>query len=100
MAEDMAKGYWIAMIDIVNAEKYSEYTAKNGAVFAEYGAAFVVRGGQNEARAGHGFQRHVVLEFESYERAKACYDSAAYQAIVPIRDAGAKVTLAIVEGHA
>ncbi|MEL6290396.1 MAG: 50S ribosomal protein L20 [Pseudomonadota bacterium] len=31
---------------------------------------------------------------------KACYDSAAYQAIVPIRDAGAKVTLAIVEGHA
>ena len=96
----MAKGYWIAMIDITDAEKYGEYTSKNGAVFEAYGARFVIRGGQNEARSGHGFQRHVVLEFASFARAKACYDSPEYQAIVPIRDAGANVTLAIVEGHA
>ncbi|MEM1307140.1 MAG: DUF1330 domain-containing protein, partial [Pseudomonadota bacterium] len=87
----MAKGYWIAMITITDPEKYREYTSRNGAVFDAFGATFVVRGGTNEARSGTAFERHVVLEFESYDQARACYDSDAYQALVPIRDAGADV---------
>ncbi|MEO0730958.1 MAG: DUF1330 domain-containing protein [Pseudomonadota bacterium] len=94
----MAKGYWIAMINIKDPASYKEYTSKNGAVFKRYGAEFVVRGGENESRSGHAFARHVVLQFDSLQQAKACYDSDEYQALVPIRDAGADVTLAIVEG--
>ena len=44
----MAKGYWIARIDVHNMDGYKEYVAQNGAVFAKYGAKFLVRGGKHE----------------------------------------------------
>ena len=50
----MAKGYWIARIDVHNMDGYKEYVAQNGAVFAKYGARFLVRGGKFEAEGGHG----------------------------------------------
>ena len=41
----MAKGYWIARIDISNMDGYKEYISQNAAVFNKYGAKFLVRGG-------------------------------------------------------
>ena len=46
----MAKGYWIARIDVHNMDGYKEYVAQNGAVFAKYGAKFLVRGGSTRSR--------------------------------------------------
>jgi len=37
----MAKGYWIARIDVHNPDGYKEYVAQNGAVFAKYGGRFL-----------------------------------------------------------
>ena len=71
----MAKGYWIARIDVNNMDGYKEYVAQNGAVFAKYGAKFLVRGGKYEAREGTARSRNVVLEFKDYETALACYNS-------------------------
>ena len=34
----MAKGYWIARIDVHNMDGYKEYVAQNGAMFHKYGA--------------------------------------------------------------
>ena len=48
----MAKGYWIARIDVHNMDGYKEYVAQNGAVFKKYGAKFLVRGGKFEAKEG------------------------------------------------
>ena len=42
--------------------------------------------------------RLVVIEFESSEAAKRFYNSPEYQAILPLRLAGAKGDLAIVQG--
>ena len=39
----MAKGYWIARIDVHNMDGYKEYVAQNGAVFKKYGAKFLVK---------------------------------------------------------
>ena len=97
----MAKGYWIAHVTVHDMDRYKEYVRLNAAPFAEYGAKFLVRGGAFESRAGlhpEG-QRHVVLEFESYAVAKACYDSPAYQAAAKVRDEAATVDLVIVEGY-
>ena len=44
------------------------------------------------------FLRLIVLEFPSTERARAFYDSVAYQEILPLRLAASSGTLAIVEG--
>ena len=67
----MAKGYWIARIDVHNMDGYKDYVAQNGAVFAKFGARFLVRGGTFESREGTARSRNVVLEFKDYATALA-----------------------------
>lgn len=95
----MAKGYWIAHVDVDDMEAYKNYIAANAAPFAEYGARFLVRGGDSENREGQLRKRTIVLEFPSYEQALACYDSAGYQAAKDIRDPVSTGDLIIVQGY-
>ena len=69
----MAKGYWVARMEIVDQAKYDAYRAINGEAFRKYGARFLVRGGAFENRLGQSWPRNVVIEFPSYEAARACY---------------------------
>ena len=48
----MAKGYWIARVDVHNDEGYKAYAAANPAIFKKFGGRFVVR-----ARQIHGHRR-------------------------------------------
>ncbi len=43
----MAKGYWIAHVDVHDDEGYKPYVAANGTIFKKFGGRFVVRGGQS-----------------------------------------------------
>jgi uncharacterized protein (DUF1330 family) len=95
----MAKAYWIARIDVHNMDGYKEYVAQNGAVFAKYGAKFLVRGGKHEAKEGKARSRNVVLEFKDYETALACYNSPEYAKLVAIRSPHAESDLVIIEGY-
>jgi uncharacterized protein (DUF1330 family) len=95
----MAKGYWIARIDIHNMDGYKEYIAQNGAVFAKYGAKFLVRGGQHEVKEGSSRSRNVLLEFKDYETALACYNSPEYARLVAIRSPHSQGDLVIIEGY-
>lgn len=95
----MPKGYWVAHVDIDDAEAYENYKAANAAPFAEYGARFLVRGGPRETREGAARARTVVIEFPSYQAALACYDSAGYQAAKALRDPVSTGDLVIVEGY-
>jgi len=96
----MAKGYWIAHVTVTNPERYKDYVAANAIAFAKYNAKFVVRGGANEVPSGSaGGDRHVVLEFETYEIAKACYHSPEYQAAAKIRDEASTANVIIIEGY-
>lgn len=95
----MAKGYWIARIDVHDMDGYKEYVAQNGAVFAKYGARFVVRGGKSENPEGKSRTRNVVLEFKDYDTALACYHSPDYQRLVAIRAPHSDGDLIIIEGY-
>src|ERR1700674_162739 len=97
--KSMAKGYWIARIDVHNMDGYKEYVAQNGAVFAKYGARFLVRSGQFVGREGSSRPRNVVLEFRDYVTALACYNSPEYARLVAIRSPHAESDLVIVEGY-
>jgi uncharacterized protein (DUF1330 family) len=90
----MAKGYWIARIDVHNMDGYKEYVAQNGAVFHKFGAKFLVRGGPHEVREGTGRSRNVVLEFKDYETALACYNH-----LVKVRSPHSEGDLVIIEGY-
>lgn len=95
----MAKGYWIGHVDVQDMETYQNYIAANAAPFAEYGARFLVRGGDQQVCEGSVRQRTVVLEFDSYERARACYDSLTYQQAKAIRVPASIADMVIVQGY-
>lgn len=95
----MPRGYWVAKLDVTDEEAYARYRQLNAPVFAQFGGVFLVRGGTFEVMAGTWRSRTVVIEFDSYERALACVKSPEYQAAAEVRDRGALVDLAIVEGY-
>lgn len=94
----IAKGYWIVHITVTDAARYPEYVAADSPVIAVHGGTFLVRAGRYEAPEGSARERHVVIEFPSYEAALACYHSPAYQAAAKLRQAYAQSELVIVEG--
>ncbi|MDP3898564.1 MAG: DUF1330 domain-containing protein [Mesorhizobium sp.] len=94
----MAKGYWIAHVDVRDTEGYKGYVATAKPAFERYGAKFLARGGAYEAMEGKGRGRNVVIEFDSLETARACYNSPEYQAAKAIRQKYADAEMVIVEG--
>ncbi|MEQ1940352.1 DUF1330 domain-containing protein [Mesorhizobium sp. CN5-321] len=94
----MKKGYWIAMVSITDPEHYKDYIAANAAAFGKFGARFLARGGEAEFPEGFPATRTVIIEFESYETALACYRSPEYAAALRIRRLAATAHVAIVEG--
>jgi len=94
----MAKGYWIARVDVTDPEGYKGYVAANAAAFSKYGARFIVRGGAFEAPEGTPRARNIVLEFADYATALACYNSPEYAAAKTLRDGRAVADLVVIEG--
>ena len=95
----MAKGYWIASVDVTDPEGYKEYVAANAVAFQKYGAKFLVRAGRSEVPEGTARSRNIVLEFADYDTALACYRSPEYAAAKALRDGRADATLIIIEGY-
>ncbi|MGE0769263.1 MAG: DUF1330 domain-containing protein [Hyphomicrobiaceae bacterium] len=95
----MAKGYWIAHVDVTNPEGYKEYVALNAKAFEKYGAKFLVRSGQFTAKSGSLKPRHIVLEFNDYATALACYDSPEYKAACAVRDKNSTADVIVIEGY-
>jgi len=95
----MAKGYWIAHVDVADAETYKTYVAANAAPIARFGGRFLVRAGRYENPEGSSRSRNVVLEFPSYQAALDCWHSPDYQAAVKLRLPVSTVDMVVVEGY-
>jgi uncharacterized protein (DUF1330 family) len=95
----MAKGYWVANVDVFDPEAYKAYIQANGAAFAKYGARFLVRSGKHVVAEGSSASRQVVIEFKDYETALACFHSPEYQAAMALRTNASRGNLVIVEGY-
>jgi uncharacterized protein (DUF1330 family) len=96
--------YLISEADaIADPTAIKEYAAKVNETLAPFVGHyhFVVRGGKTESLDGDAPPKGiVVIAFDSSERAHACYDSPAYAAIRPIRQAAVMGRMFIVEGVA
>jgi len=94
------KAYWIAHVDVTDPDQYAQYAQRAPAAFALFGGKLLARGGRSEAMEGRATpQRSVVIEFESYEQALACYHSEQYQQACGYRQGAAKAEVIIVEGY-
>ena len=95
----MAKGYWLARVDVADPDRYKAYIAANAVPFKKFGARFLVRAGRFENPEGSSRPRNIVIEFPSYEAALACYRSPEYQEALMLRLPVATIDLVIVEGY-
>jgi uncharacterized protein (DUF1330 family) len=95
----MKKGYWMAMVDVTDEANYPKYIAANKAAFDKYGAKFLVRGGQGQVFEGPAASRLVVIEFDSYEQARAWYDSQEYAGPKALRQETSTGRVILVDGY-
>ena len=95
----MAKGYWIARVDVNNEDGFKPYAAANAAIFKKFGGRYVVRGGKFDGVEGSSRSRNVVIEFPDLAAALACYRSPEYQANIKVRQPHSVVDLVVIEGY-
>ena len=95
----MPKGYWIARLDVSDADTYKVYVESNAEAFAKYKAKFLTRGGPFHSLEGENRSRNVILEFETDATALACYFSPEYQRAYAIRKDVAKADIIIMSGY-
>lgn len=94
----MAKGYWIARVDVADAEEYQKYVEAGKPAYAKYGGVALARGGRTQALEGASRSRNVIWEFPSFEAAVACFESPEYQAARRLREHAAEGEFIVVEG--
>ena len=94
----MPKGYIIGHITVKDPERYKEYVARDTPILEGLGGRFIIRGGQSEHVEGDTLDRHVVIEFPSYDAALTAYNDPEYQEVAKIRFDTAESVIIVVEG--
>jgi uncharacterized protein (DUF1330 family) len=94
----MPKGYVIARCSVTDPVKWAEYAKAASAAMKIYGGNPIVRGGRCEIREGEGRARNVVIEFESFEKARAYSISPEYEAAKKLRQGAGTLDIVVVEG--
>jgi uncharacterized protein (DUF1330 family) len=92
------KAYWIAHVTVTNPDQYKFYAEGAGLAFRKYDARILARGGKYKQLEGEGRPRNVVVEFPSFEKAIACYNSPEYQDAKAKRIGAGIAEIVIVEG--
>jgi len=83
---------------VKDTKVYSNYIELAGPAIEKYGGKFLARGGEQVEVEGKGYERTVLVEFNTLEKAKACYQSEDYQAAYKIQEKVADRLVVIVEG--
>ena len=90
--------YCIGQITVKDGQAWEEYRSRVGATIVQYGGQVLFRGGLQRAFSGAADHDSVVaLRFESLAAANRWHDSPEYQALIPLREQGALVTLTLYE---
>jgi uncharacterized protein (DUF1330 family) len=93
--------YVIVDVEVKDFEKYQEYRKLAPAIVQAHGGKYLVRGNRIEVLEGDWTPRTiVVVEFESFERAKAWYESPEYVAIRSGRQENTVSKMILVDGVA
>ena len=91
--------YVVVSIEVHDPERYAEYIERAPATVANHGGRYLVRNGEREALEGEwDLKRFVILEFPTYEAAKAWYESEDYAPVLAIRHATATSRMIVTEG--
>jgi uncharacterized protein (DUF1330 family) len=94
-------GYLLANVkNIHDPERYKEYSAQTPALTASHGGRYLVRGGEVDPVEMSGpVGRVVVIEFPTFDAAKAYYHGDEYRRLSAIRQSAADSDMLLVDGY-
>jgi uncharacterized protein (DUF1330 family) len=97
--------YMVAEVKKKDKQKYNQYIAALTDIIPRYGGRYLVRGGRvTPLFRGRELERRnmdkiLIVEFPSAADHRRCFTSPEYQAIIPLRDAGAEIRAVLLEGY-
>lgn len=92
--------YMVIESRIKDPEKYKQYISEVPAIVKKYGGSYLVRGGRITALTGDWKpERMILIEFPSEDNIKKWLSSPEYQAIKPLREAGADTRAVLLEEY-
>ena len=90
--------YWITRCHILDPEIYNKYLELAGPAIIKHGGKFLVRGGNQTEKEGEGFERTVLVQFDSLDQAKRCYESDEYGAALQFSKKSSERLVVLVDG--
>jgi len=91
--------FFIVRAVVHDPDAYRAYASRSPGVLAKFGGRHVARGGRCITFEGPEETRRVVIaEFPDFATAEACYRSADYQALIPLRADAATFEFILVDG--
>jgi len=96
----VAPGYFIAEAEVTDPATAQKYGEKVPETLAPFNHHYVVRGGKAQSLEGELPKHIVIIAFDSAEKAREWYESAAYEAIKPLRLSAATSRIFFAEGIA
>lgn len=94
------KAYIIAQVDVTNPQQYGEYAKRSPGIIAKYGGRFIARAGRTVTLEGPAARsRVVIIEYPSFERAQAFFNSPEYQQAKKLREGAADAQFIVVEAQ-
>jgi uncharacterized protein (DUF1330 family) len=94
----MPKGFVIARAVVTNTTQWAVYAAAAGDAMKKYGGTPIARGGRMEVAEGEGRARNVIIEFASFDAARAYVHSPEYAAARKLREGAGHTDIIVVEG--
>ena len=93
-------GYMIIDTEVFDPELFAEFRPKIEEAMKAHGGRFLVRGGAVEITEGDwAFHRVVIMEFDSFERARGFVRSPEYTALQELRERCTHSRTMVVEGY-
>ena len=86
--------FFVATVSVKNSDKFQEYAGKAMATFQDYQGELVLRGKAEGELAGSSNHQAVgIVKFPDMDTLNNWYNSEAYQAIIPLREEAADMTI-------
>lgn len=95
----MSATYVVGRISVLDAAKWDQYRSQVPATLQPWNAELVFRGERAAVVAGEeAYSDIVVIRFADMDAAQGWFASAAYQALIPLREQAARVVLTFYRG--
>lgn len=86
--------FFVANVEVLDPEKFAEYSQKAGGTIANHGGERIIRGFRQNIFAGDSNANAIGLfKFPSEQAIADWYNSADYQALIPLREEASNMTI-------